>query len=421
VHDALRVEVVRSEGHPQLGHSVAHGHELQAGPSVEGRVSDPILQLLQLSLVERGSDVFVHGSRIVAAKFRLMGMTGEGSVASMGQAERRGRGVDEASLVRLVRDARPHLARTGPQTEEWLTRLDEHHDALHDLMEELIATDPKTALEMAASLWPYWWLRDHMAEGRDLLERVVEIDGADRPAVLKGLGTMAFRQGDAERAEQVFQERLELVERNGDKRDLADALTDLSRIALRRGDFAEVRRYAERAYAAAEGLDREAIRLPLHLRAAAARMEGRLDEARALYLESREINESIGNQINVVGEDHNLMYVALHSGDREEAGRRFQASSQWIFANDNAYFRPYAVLDAGILALHDGDLDRAGRLVACAQRIFEESGTVPDPDDRVELDGAIARLQKELGERFRSVWDEGRQLDLAEAQALARG
>ena len=326
----------------------------------------------------------------------------------------------DGSLIVLVREVRPHLARTGPETEAWLSRLEEQHDALHDLVEQLLVTDPQTALEAAATLWPFWWQRGHMNEGRELLERAATIDGADRPHALKGLGTIAFRQGDTEAAERAFLERLELVEREGTQRELVDSLTDLSRIALRRDDFAGVRRYAERGYAAAEGLDREAIRMPLHMRAAAARMEGQLDEARALYLESRELNESLGNELNVVGEDHNLVYVALHSGDRDEAERRFRMSSEWIFANDNAYLRPYAFLDAGILALHDGDLERAGRLVACAHRIFEDTDAIPDPDDRVELDDAISRLRQQLGERFDTVWAEGRALSPDGAQALAR-
>jgi hypothetical protein len=323
------------------------------------------------------------------------------------------------SLIAIVREARPHLARTGPETETWLSRLEEQHDALHDLTEQLLVRDPQTALELAAALWPFWWQRGHMKEGRELLERAVTIDGADRPEALKGLGTVAFRQGDTEAAERAFLERLEVVERAGTQRDLVDALTDLSRIALRRGDFAAVRRYADRGYAAAERLDQEAIRMPLHMRAAAARMEGQLDEARSLYLESRELNESLGNNMNVAAEDHNLVHVALHSGDHEEAERRFRASSEWIFANKNAYMRPYTFLDAGILALHDGDLERACLLVAGAQRIFEDTDAIPDPDDRVELDEALARLKQQLGERFDSVWSEGQALSPDEAQQLA--
>jgi non-specific serine/threonine protein kinase len=327
---------------------------------------------------------------------------------------------DEGILIALVREARPHLARTTPETETWLSRLEGHRDALRGLAEKLFLTDPLAALELAAGLWPFWFERGHMKEGRELLERAATIDGADRPDVLKGLGTIAFRQGDTEAAAWAFVERLELVEGRGTQQDLVDSLADLARIALRRGDFASVREYAERGYAAAEGLGKEAIRMPLHLRAAAARMEGRLDEARALYLQSRELNQSLGSTSMVAAEDHNLMHVALRRGDREEAERRFRASSEWILANENTYFRPYTFLDAGILALYDGDLERAGRLVACAQRIFEDTHAVPDPDDRVELDEALARLEQQLGDRFEAVWSEGRALSLDEAQTLAQ-
>lgn len=326
---------------------------------------------------------------------------------------------DEGQLA-LVREARSHLVVTGADAEAWLGRLEEQHDALHDLMERLLASDPPAASESAATLWRFWWQRGHMTEGREFLERAAAIEGADRTSVLRGLGTIAFRQGDVEAAERAFLQRLELVEHDGSQQELVEAFADLARIALRRGDFAEVRRYAERGHAAAEGLGPAATRGPIHMRAAAARMEGRLDEARALYLESRELSEGLGNELGVAGEDHNLVYVALHSGDREEAGRRFRSSSEWIFANDNAYLRPYAFLDAGVLGLHDGDLERAGRLVACAQRIFEDTDSIPDPDDRVELDDAILRLKDQLGDRFSVVWSDGRSLSLDEAQALAR-
>jgi hypothetical protein len=150
-------------------------------------------------------------------------------------------------------------------------------------------------------------------------------------------------------------------------------------------------------------------------------MEGSYAEARDLYLESIELNERLGNQMMVAAEHHNLMHVALHSGDRREAGSHFRAASEWIFANDNAYMRPYAFLDAGILALHDGDDERACRLVACAQQIFEETDSIPDPDDHVELGHAVATLRERLGDRFDQVCAAGRELSLDEARALAGG
>ena len=320
-------------------------------------------------------------------------------------------------LLQLVREAGSHLVRADPETESWLSRLEERHDDLRDLVEGLLEDDPVAAAEVCIALWTYWWMRGHMTEGRELLERSAATGAGDRAGVLKGVGTIAFRQGDLQAADRAFAERHELV---ATPAEIADACADMARVALRRGDFAEVRRWAERGYAAAEGLDDPgAIRLPLHMRAAAARMEGRYDEARELYLRSIELNEQLGNAANIAGENHNLVYVELHSGNGDEAARRFGVASEWIFANDNAYLRPYAFLDAGVLALHDGDDERAVRLVACSDRIFRDTDSIPDPDDFVELEQAVATLRERLGERFDSVWGEGRSLSEDEAKELA--
>ena len=326
----------------------------------------------------------------------------------------------DTGLLKLVRDARRHLIPIGKDSDQWLDTFEERHDELHALMEILLVSDPPAASEAGATLWRFWWLRGHMAEGHAFLERAGTIQGTDRIEVLKGLGTISFRQGELDAAERAFSERFNLLAGTDQQRDLADACADMARVALRRGDFAKVRSYAEQGYVAARDVGPEAILMPLHMRAAAARMEGRYEEARALYLESRDLNERFGKGGNVAGEDHNLMYVALHSGDRAEAEKRFRSSSEWIFAHEDAYLSPYAFLDAGVLAIHDGDLERGARLVARAERIFQESGSIPDPDDRVELDDSIARLRKELGSRFEGAWAEGREMSLGEAQALAR-
>jgi tetratricopeptide (TPR) repeat protein len=324
------------------------------------------------------------------------------------------------SLLALVREARPHIVNVDPETEIWLDRLEARHDDLHHLVERSLESDSEAASELAAALWVFWWQRGHMAEGRGFLERAQAIEGPDREQVLKGLGTIAFRQGDAGEARLAFAARSRMAEARGDQRAIGDSFADLARVALRLGDFKAVRAHAERGYAAAERLEPSAIRMPLHMMAAAARMEGRLDEARALYLRSRELNERLGKEETVVGEDHNLGHVALHAGDREEAARRFRASREWIFSHDNAYLAPYAYLDAGVLALHDGELDRAICLVAKAHVIFVDTDSVPDPDDQVELDGAVTRLKQELGPRFDELWSQGAALSPAEARTLAQ-
>jgi hypothetical protein len=326
---------------------------------------------------------------------------------------------DYNALLELVRTADRYINPIGPDTEVWLDRLEEQHDALNHVIESRLSLQPDVALELAALLWRFWWMRGHMAEGREFLERACRVDGPKLEVALLGLGTIAFRQGDLETAARTFQRRLELVTKSGSPDEVVGAYSDMARVALRRGDFPEVRKYAELGYAAAENLSEASIRLPLHMRAAAARMEGHLDEARALYLESRGLNERLGNFLMVAAEDHNLVHVELRAGQVAEAKRRFKLSSEWIFAHDNAYLRPYALLDAGVVALHEGVLDRATQLVSAAQRIFEETDSIPDPDDEVELNEAVARLKSDFGGGFERAWAVGRQLTFKEAMTLA--
>jgi tetratricopeptide (TPR) repeat protein len=326
---------------------------------------------------------------------------------------------DFNALLDLVRTADPFINPIGPDTEVWLDRLEEQHDSLHLMVEGRLSTQPDIALELAALLWRFWWMRGHMAEGREFLERACRIDGPELEVALVGLGTIAFRQGDLETAARTFHRRLELATKNGSADAIVSAYTDMARVALRRGDFPGVRKYAELGYAAAGNLSEASIRLPLHMRAAAARMEGHLDVARALYLESRSLNERLGNFLMVAAEDHNLVHVELHAGEFAEAKRRFKLSSEWIFAHDNAYLRPYALLDAGVVAMHEGALDRATQLLSAAQRIFEETDSIPDPDDAVELNEAVARLKSVFGGGFERAWAVGRKLTFKEAMALA--
>ncbi|HJQ51967.1 MAG TPA: hypothetical protein VJ838_15825 [Gaiellaceae bacterium] len=153
------------------------------------------------------------------------------------------------------------------------------------LVERLLVEDPAAGADACAALWSFWWLKGHIREGRELLERAAALDEVDRAPVLKGLGTIAFRQGDLEAAARAFEERYSLVDSAGSQVDLADACADLARVGSAGAISPGSGVGRSEVNAAAEQVDDPAtIRLPLHMRAAAARMKGNHDEARDLYL-----------------------------------------------------------------------------------------------------------------------------------------
>jgi hypothetical protein len=257
-----------------------------------------------------------------------------------------------------------------------------------------------------------------MGEGREFLERAAASGAGDRAGVLKGLGTIAFRQGDS-------------------TPPTAPSRSGMSSWLLRRRSRTPTATWpgwrsgaatSPRCGSGLSGATRRRSRSTIRLPSGSASTCGpqpigwraTSSRARELYLRSIELNEQLGNEVNVAGENHNLVHVELRSGNRDEARRRFAAASEWIFAHDNEYMRPYVFLDAGVLALQDGDDERACRLVACADRIFRDTDAIPDPDDFVELEKAVATLRERLGERFDGTWAEGRELSEERAQELAR-
>lgn len=224
----------------------------------------------------------------------------------------------------------------------------------------------------------------------------------------------AFRSGDNERARELSER---LADR-ADSRERIDGLCMLARVALRDGDLDRVRALAGKAREEARALgDLDAERMPLHLQAAAARMAAETGEARRLYGESIELNRRLGKDF-VAGELHNLAYVELHDGNLDRAKELFRQSLGLARDRGLQSLLPYLVIDSGVVAAEEGELERAARLLAASEAAFEASGTVLDPDDRVEFDRALEKARAGLEpSTFAAAWEEGRGLSVENALA----
>ncbi len=144
-----------------------------------------------------------------------------------------------AWFLDLAIDAEPHLP--GPSAVSWLDRLESDHDNLRAALDWLRARgDGERAVTLAAALWRFWWLRGHVAEGREQLEAALAVDGstasAARATALDGAGVLAETQGDYDRAEALHRESLALSRERGDKTGIARALGNLGVVAFDRGD-----------------------------------------------------------------------------------------------------------------------------------------------------------------------------------------
>jgi ATP/maltotriose-dependent transcriptional regulator MalT len=190
----------------------------------------------------------------------------------------------------------------------------------------------------------------------------------------------------------------ELVRTSRASADLSgeiDGLCMLARIALRQGDLQRVAMLAgEGRVLALRKKVPKRERMPLHLEAVAARMQGDFVTARQLYRESIDLNRQLGEERMVAAEHRNLAYVELHDGNAAEARELFSASASLARACGYDALEPYLLLDSAVVAFEKGDAARAGELLEESKAGFAAAGQIPDPDDAAEAQWLRKRLDE---------------------------
>lgn len=252
------------------------------------------------------------------------------------------------------------------------------------------AGDVASALELVGRAWRIWFSRGELVEGSGVAATALGSPGAETVPIwyvraLYADGVFAFRSGDQARSRARNEEAHQVACETGDVRGQCDALTGLARVALRDGRYDDVVALASEARKRARAVsDNAAEASPLHLQAAGLRLQQDYAAARALYLESLELNERLGNEAWVAMELHNLGWVELHLGNIGDAETRFRERD--ARSADDAYGDAWSSLNWAAVAATRGDREQGKRLFAAGTRTLDELGIALDPDDQSELD-----------------------------------
>jgi predicted ATPase/class 3 adenylate cyclase len=278
----------------------------------------------------------------------------------------------------LATAAEPHLA--GPSAVSWLDRLESEHDNLRGALDWLRAEgDGERAVTLAAALSRFWWLRGHVAEGRDQLQKALGSDGSAasvaRAVALDGAGVLAETQGDYDRAEALHRESLALSRQRGDKTGIARALGNLGVVAFDRGDDDQATTMIEESLAMAREIgDQLLVATALNDLGIVAQDRGDLDRAGVHFQESLALRRLAWSGSEIARSLNNLGGVAL---DRGEYGRACQLFSESVSLYRDAGDR-WGVAGALIglaVAIHrQGDPSRAAALLEESLSLFREVG-----------------------------------------------
>jgi non-specific serine/threonine protein kinase len=147
------------------------------------------------------------------------------------------------------------------------------------------------AVQLVTDLWRFWYIRGHLRDGRDRLERVLAVLGEEhtdgRITVLNALGAFASVQGDMAAEAQYVDEALLLAGELGDGLSLARSL---------------------------------------HRRGNVARGNGNIDEAKGFYEASLTYFRDAGDDTGAAAVLNNLGLIAIHQGDTQSGRSLLEAA-----------------------------------------------------------------------------------------------
>ena len=410
------VASLSSAGHPPRAAAPAH--------------SAPVLDLLG-SLVDKSLlSVEADGGH---ARYRTLEVVRQYAAeqlrASGEEAPTRGR--HAAHYLALAEEAEPHLQ--GPQQRTRLDHLEREADNLRAAGDWLIAGgDARDALRLSGALWWYWYVRGHLAEGRERLARALALPagtaGGDRPdppraKVLLGAGVLAWRQGHLDRAHALCAESATLVRGRGDDRGEAWALVFLAHVLGDQREFAAARAMGAEALAIFRALDdRAGLARTLNGAGEDAQVTGDFARAEGLYRESLALDRELGDAVGLILRQVNLGYVVLRRGAVGEAASLFREGLLASRALDHRRGIANCLNGLANVAITLRRYETGAALFAAAETIREAIGETVGVVSNPENERYIARARDSLGPGpFTDALASGRVLPAREASAVALG
>lgn len=346
---------------------------------------------------------------------------------------------------------------------KWLSVWDAEYDNLRDALDWLIETENGAwALRLDTALFAFWERREHLAEGRERLEAVLNMKSASTPTRERAraawyAGIFADKQGDYTRAVRLHKESLQIFFAVGDRKSIAAQLGYVAHQLDQAGNATEARMYFGESLAACRQLgDSAAIAGVLSNFAEFVTRQGEYSRARTLFEEALSLFQEIGNENGVGWSLNHLGDVALGANEFEEASRCYRAGYDVFRRTENSWGIARSLADLGRLAseqndqesarslfgqalgrfidlrhtrgvaavleglacvaVREGDLDGALMLCAAAAGIRRRVGAQQRPADRIKLDRVLAPARRNGDPlAIEAIWSEGLRMSVEEA------
>jgi len=279
--------------------------------------------------------------------------------------------------------------------------------------------DPARGLHLAAWLEAFWVVRDPV-EGaawlERLLERTADADPYLRASALRALGGTLDIFGQHERPASCYSEGLELFAALGATHDAAHMRFRVAANMVLRGEMDAAWPLLEEALRKARALGSKiGESQPLAYLAHRAYIEGDLERAVALKLESGELGREAGWAWWEAGQLEGAAGLERERGNLDAAeGYALRALELSLGLGDRQHV-VFAAANLATIAAARGDTERAGRLWGAVESEAAAGGIGQWDKERDELEALVLVVD---GPAFASAREEGRLLSIPAAVGL---
>jgi predicted ATPase/serine/threonine protein kinase len=303
---------------------------------------------------------------------------------------------------------------------EWLERFDLEHRNFREALEFLIRTgDTDWGMRLGSALFHFWEMREHFAEGRALLDRLLKLPGATQPKMRARLSfyaaIFAASKGDFASAQKLQEQSLNACRDLQDHRGVAVALNALGVTARDRGDLETACSLFEQCVATWKDLGSsiDTARALSNL-ANVVRLQGDHGRSHVLYDECLAIFHGAGDSTGVAWTLNYLGDLARESVDSIAARSYYEQSLSAFRQLGDSWGIASALCDLARLNAAQGKYSDAERLYGEGIRMFRDLGhksgiamvlecfavsaaAQSRPEQSLRLAGAAAALRQRIG------------------------
>jgi predicted ATPase len=267
----------------------------------------------------------------------------------------------------------------GMEDAEGRARIELEHDNFRAGLEWLTETgDADWGLRLGTALFRFWESREYLAEGRDMLAKVLQIAAAAAPTKARAravfsAGVLAAAQGDFAVGDALMMESLEIGRQLGDTQGVAVTVNARAILARDQGNVALAHSLFQESLTLWRELgDLQAIARALSNLASVLKMQGEYDLARSLCGECRAIFEGLGDRTGAAWSLNNEGDIARDQGDSAAARASFEQALAIFRELDDRWGIAGTLADLGTLAREEQNCSAALVLFRESLKIFRQ-------------------------------------------------